>query len=183
MGNPGSEYTRNRHNVGFMVVDFLARESDLQHWNEEGLALVGRCTISGKPLILAKPLTYMNLSGRAALELLARYALPLESVVVVLDDVNLPFGKIRVRSGGSAGGHHGLESILDSVGSEEIARVRLGIGEENVPPDLSEFVLSDFPPEAETPVKEMVSRAGDAVRNILEEGISQAMSNYNSMMQ
>ena len=145
----------------------------------EGQALVCRSRIAEQPVLLAKPLTYMNLSGQAVGLLLQKYPVGIEGLIVALDDLNLPFGRIRIRQRGSAGGHRGLESILGVVGSEEVIRVRLGIGEEGLPDDVSEFVLAEFPQAREVELREMILRAGDALKTILAQGAAKAMSVFN----
>ncbi len=180
LGNPGARYARTRHNAGFMVVDALAREGGAASWSEECRSRVCRVAIAGRRVLLAKPLTYMNLSGQAVCLLLSENRLTLQEAMLVVDDFNLPFGRIRVRQRGSAGGHHGLESIIRAVGSEEFLRLRLGIGEEDAPRDIAEFVLSDFPAESEAGLGDMIRRSGEAVRMILSEGVSRAMSVYNA---
>ena len=131
-------------------------------------------------MVLAKPLTFMNLSGRAVRLLMDAYGADLRNVLVILDDLNLPFGKIRIRERGSAAGHHGMESVLRALESEEVARVRLGIGEETVPEDKADFVLSVFPPGMDERVEEMIDRAGAAVTAIIRDGISRAMTEFNA---
>ena len=180
LGNPGAQYTRTRHNVGFMTVDLLAREAGVDRWSSECRSLVSRADIAGRQVILAKPLTYMNLSGLALQMLLSEHALQLKDAVLIVDDFNLPFGKIRLRAGGSAGGHHGLESVIRALASEEFLRVRLGIGEENAPADKADFVLSEFPPGRETELSDMIHRACAAVKMLLSDGASKAMSAFNA---
>jgi PTH1 family peptidyl-tRNA hydrolase len=121
----------------------------------------------------------MNLSGQAVDLLLQKYPVGIEGLIVALDDLNLPFGRIRIRQRGSAGGHRGLESILDTIGSDEVTRVRLGIGEEGVADDVAEFVLSEFPEAREVELRAMILRAGDALKTILAEGAAKAMSVFN----
>jgi PTH1 family peptidyl-tRNA hydrolase len=180
LGNPGERYARTRHNAGFLAVDALAREASSGGWEAECQSLVCRCTIAGQPVVLAKPLTFMNLSGQAVDLLLGRYPVGIEGIIVALDDLNLPFGRIRIRERGSAGGHRGLESVLRAVGSEEVVRVRLGIGEEAWAGDVSDFVLSEFPRNREVELTEMVLRARDALKTILAEGGAKAMSVFNA---
>jgi peptidyl-tRNA hydrolase, PTH1 family len=180
LGNPGERYARTRHNAGFLAVDALAREASNGGWEPECQSLVRRCTIAGQPVVLAKPLTFMNLSGQAVDLLLGRYPVGIERIIVALDDLNLPFGRIRIRERGSAGGHRGLESVLRAVGSEEVVRVRLGIGEEAWAGDVSDFVLSEFPRNREVELTEMVLRARDALKTILAEGGAKAMSVFNA---
>jgi len=135
--------------------------------------------IAGQPVVLAKPLTFMNLSGQAVDLLLERYPVGIEGIIVALDDLNLPFGRIRIRERGSAGGHRGLESVLRAVGTEELIRVRLGIGEEAWASDVSDFVLSEFPTNRELELTQMLLRARGALKSILAEGVPKAMSVFN----
>jgi PTH1 family peptidyl-tRNA hydrolase len=179
LGNPGERYAKTRHNAGFMVVDALARDNKTAKWALECDSLTISVEMGGNQVLLAKPMTYMNLSGRAVKALLDKYALGREALIVVLDDLNLPYGRIRIREKGSGGGHHGLESVIAELDSDEFARIRIGIGEESLPEDKAEFVLSDFPRGRELEVEEIISRAGDAVRTILSEGVSKAMSAFN----
>ena len=179
LGNPGERYARTRHNAGFLAVDALAREASSGGWEAECQALVCRCMIAGQPVVVAKPLTFMNLSGQAVDLLLERYPVGIEGIVVALDDLNLPFGRIRIRERGSAGGHRGLESVLRAVGTEELVRVRLGIGEEAWAGDVSDFVLSEFPTNRELELTQMLLRARGALKSILAEGVPKAMSVFN----
>lgn len=142
--------------------------------------MLGSAQISGREVFLAKPLTFMNLSGRAVALLLGELALEPADLVVVFDDLNLPLGKIRIRERGSAGGHNGMESVLRAVESHEVARVRLGIGEETMAEDKAGFVLSGFPADREAEVKEMVVRGREAVQVILHSGVPHAMSIFNA---
>jgi PTH1 family peptidyl-tRNA hydrolase len=180
LGNPGERYSATRHNAGFMVIDALARAARVERWSDRCRSLVCEATIAGHPAILAKPLTYMNLSGPAVSLLLTEHQVPLQDALLIVDDFNLPFGRIRLRARGSAGGHHGLESIIRAVESEDFPRIRLGIGEENPPEDKAEFVLSDFPPERITELNDMIQRAGGAVSMILSDGLTKAMSAFNA---
>jgi PTH1 family peptidyl-tRNA hydrolase len=180
LGNPGDQYARTRHNVGFMTVDFLARETGVERWSTECRSRVCRSTIAGKRVVLAKPLTYMNLSGLALQMLIAEHRLELKDVVLIVDDFNLPFGKIRLRAGGSAGGHHGLESVIRALATEEFLRIRLGIGEEIAPADKAEFVLSEFPPGRKSELSDMIIRAGEAVKLLLSDGAARAMCVFNA---
>ena len=180
MGNPGEQYARTRHNAGFMVADALARERGAQEWRRECESLACCTQIAGTQVAIAKPLTYMNLSGHAVNLLLMRYSLSPCELVVVLDDLNLPFGGIRVRERGSSGGHLGLESILRVLGTDEVPRVRLGIGEGNTPADKAEFVLSEFRPEHERDLDHMIARAARAVEMMIADGIEKTMSVFNA---
>jgi len=180
LGNPGGRYCRTRHNLGFEVVDRLAMEAEAGPWRAACQSDVCTSRIGQVPVILAKPLTFMNLSGRAVRLLMNEYDADLPDVLVILDDLNLPLGKIRVRERGSAGGHHGMESVLRALESNEIARVRLGMGEEMVPEYKTDFVLSRFSPEVKDRVEEMIGRAGAAVQTIIRDGITRAMTEFNA---
>jgi PTH1 family peptidyl-tRNA hydrolase len=180
LGNPGARYAQTRHNLGFRVLDSLARTSPHFRWEEECRSLTGRIEVEGIGVLLAKPMTYMNLSGEAARLLAQNHGVGPESFVVVLDDLNLPLGSIRVRARGSTGGHRGLESILQALASDEVVRVRLGIDEGSFAGEATEFVLSGFSSNREAAVEEMVGRAGEAVRTLLTAGVPKAMSLFNA---
>jgi PTH1 family peptidyl-tRNA hydrolase len=179
LGNPGLRYARTRHNAGFMVADALAREAGAPPWMVRCRSLVCQARLGGEAVVLAKPLTYMNLSGQAVRLLLDEQGLAPGGLVLVLDDLNLPFGRIRVRSRGSAGGHRGLESVISALGSQEFPRVRLGVGEAVMPPDKAAFVLSEFPTGNEEMLNDLIGRAASAVRMILSEGVAEAMAAFN----
>jgi len=178
LGNPGEKYARNRHNVGFMVLDALASEAP-DCWINKGNARTCRVEIAGCRTLLVKPWTYMNRSGEILPALLGKYGREARDIVVLIDDLSLPLGRIRVREHGSAGGHHGLESILYTLDTDEVIRVRLGIGEEHMPKDKADYVLSDFPMEKQVALDDMIAKAGDAVRTILKEGVAQTMAIFN----
>jgi PTH1 family peptidyl-tRNA hydrolase len=179
LGNPGKQYARNRHNVGFMAVEALAREA-LGNWTPHMLSRICRIEISGCPVILVEPFTYMSHSGKAVYVLLSALHRNPEDLFLVMDDLNLPFGRIRIRERGSDGGHRGLESILTILNTDEILRVRLGIGEEEMPKDKMDFVLSDFPEEKQTELEEMVIKAGNAVKSLMRDGVSKTMAIFNA---
>jgi PTH1 family peptidyl-tRNA hydrolase len=179
LGNPGEKYARNRHNIGFMAVEAIARQHSGK-WNADLLSRTCRIVVGGCPVLLVEPLTYMNLSGRAVQLILAANGRGPQDLVVILDDLNLPFGRIRIRERGSAGGHHGLESISGIVNTEEIVRVRMGVGEEQMPEEKSNFVLSDFPAERQRDLDEMITKAGNAVKSILMDGVSKTMALFNA---
>jgi PTH1 family peptidyl-tRNA hydrolase len=179
LGNPGGQYARNRHNAGFMVVEALAREASSTNWTACVLSRTCRAVVSGRMVLLVEPVTYMNRSGKAVQELLSAIGRNPQDLVLIFDDLHLPFGRIRVRERGSSGGHHGLESIMTVLNTEEILRIRIGIGEEKMPAEKAEFVLSDFPPESQVELDAMISRAGNAVKSILSEGVSKTMALFN----
>jgi PTH1 family peptidyl-tRNA hydrolase len=180
LGNPGERYANTRHNVGFMVVEALLNQAGGGKWLVEGPLRVSHAKVAGQPVILAEPLTFMNASGRAVLLLLSQYDVTPQDLLLIVDDFNLPFGRLRIRERGSTGGHNGLDSIFQALGTEEVPRIRLGVGEEAMPEDKAEFVLANFPPYRKRELEEMVIKAGDAVNFILREGVSKAMSVFNA---
>lgn len=177
LGNPGSEYHGTRHNVGFMALDLLARHHHINVKSRRGKALIGEGMIAGEKVILAKPYTFMNLSGQAVADLARRYRLSPAEIIVICDDVNLPLGRLRIRASGSAGGHNGLKSIIFSLHSEDFPRVRIGIGSPQR--DMVDHVLSRFRRDERPIVLDSIISAGDAVETILESGIEQAMNCFN----
>jgi peptidyl-tRNA hydrolase, PTH1 family len=180
LGNPGERYRRTRHNVGFMVVDALAARWGAGRGQVDGESWTAVAVRGTESLVLAKPLTFMNRSGVAVERLLASSGQGLDGLVVVLDDAALPLGQIRVRPRGSHGGHNGLRSVLDVLGTDEFARVRVGIRKGDAPEDLADYVLSEFPQEDVLVVQEMVGTAADAVDCLLEEGTEAAMNRFNA---
>jgi PTH1 family peptidyl-tRNA hydrolase len=179
LGNPGERYRRTRHNLGFMVVDELASRHGRGRPREEGEALVQAAALGEEQVLLAKPLTFMNRSGVAVERVLMDHDGGPADLVVVVDDVALPLGEIRVRERGSHGGHNGLRSLIEVLGSEDFPRVRLGIRGAEVPEDLAGFVLSDFPQEDVLIVQEAVGWAADAVTCLLTDGPAEAMNRFN----
>ncbi len=179
LGNPGPEYANTRHNMGFMVVDRLSRRHRIPMKSSQHGARVGAGEIKGEPVALAKPLTFMNVSGRAVAPLLQKYSLQPANLVVVYDDVDLPLGKIRLRARGSAGGHNGIKSIIASLGTMEFPRVRIGIGRSGKA-DMIDHVLSGFKPHEREEIDLALERAADAVEDILVRGIEPAMNTYNT---
>ena len=179
LGNPGPRYARTRHNAGFLVIDALARRLGVQQWRERFDAETAVTEENNARLILVKPMTYMNLSGRAVRQALDWYRVPLERLLVVYDDVDLPFGTLRLRLGGSSGGHHGVESIIAALGSDRFARLRVGIGRPRDGRDVTVYVLSRFTPEEEAALVGIIERATDAALTWSREGIVQAMNRFN----
>ena len=181
LGNPGSKYKGTRHNVGFEVIDELARRRALMFETSPGNAVMARERGPGAQVILAKPLTFMNLSGQAVGGLMRYYRIDLDDVLVVADDVNLPLGRLRVRRRGSDGGHNGLRSVIDSVGTEEVARLRVGVDRGDRRRDLADHVLATFDQfELET-MRLAINNASDAVEVFASEGINAAMNRFNRM--
>jgi PTH1 family peptidyl-tRNA hydrolase len=181
LGNPGKRYERNRHNVGFMAVEALAREGS-GRWSSDMRLRMCRRNIGHYPVLLVQPLTFMNRSGEAVQIVLSALHRTPQDLLLLVDDLNLPFGRIRIRERGSAGGHRGLESILNTLETDEIVRIRIGIGEEGMPEDKSEFVLADFPPEEQKDLDELIIRTGNAVKSILSDGVSKTMAIFNASM-
>jgi PTH1 family peptidyl-tRNA hydrolase len=180
LGNPGVRYACTRHNVGFMVIDRLAREWGVSVTQPVCQALIGRAQLEDQEVILAKPQTYMNRSGRAVAGLTKTYGIPPSQTLAIVDDLALPLGKRRLRRKGSDGGHNGLKSIIEAMETEEFPRLRLGIRpEKDQIEDPVDFVLGDFTPDEREPVGSMVERAEFAIRTILREGLEKAMTKCN----
>jgi PTH1 family peptidyl-tRNA hydrolase len=182
LGNPGAEYEWSRHNLGFMLVDKLATEFGLVKFRRECQSLVGRVEIESKPVKLVKPQTYMNLSGEAVRCLVDKHRLsdPAGNLIVISDDLALPFGKIRIRARGSAGGHNGLKSIIGALGTNEFTRLRIGIQPEHPIDNSKRFVLDSFPRTSRAEIDKVLERSAEALRVVLKEGVLKAMTVYNS---
>ncbi|MGP1585618.1 MAG: aminoacyl-tRNA hydrolase [Schwartzia sp. (in: firmicutes)] len=179
LGNPGSEYAATKHNVGFMLVDALAKETGAENWKTKQDALVAETRIGGEKVLLVKPLTYMNESGRAIGALLSWYKLPLQDLIVLHDDMDIPVGTVRLRKKGSAGGHNGMKSILYHVQDEHFPRVRIGIGRPPAGWTVIRHVLSPFS-EADRPrIEEAVQGLVPAVVCIVKDGVDLAMNRFN----
>jgi len=182
LGNPGEEYENTPHNLGFMVIDRLAGSHAIRVSRKENMSLVGLGDIAGKRVAVAKPQTYMNLSGPAVKGLLERYELKPDRLIVVYDELDLPWGSLRIRIKGSAAGHNGVKSLIGSLGTNEFTRIRIGIDPGN-PVKGEQFVLAPFKRAQKQDVEETVGRAADAVEFILAEGAAQAMTKYNRRAQ
>ncbi len=179
LGNPGPEYAKTRHNLGFMLVDLLASRLQTQVKRSECRALVGRAGIDGSIVELAKPQTYMNLSGEAVSCLVAKDDRSLEKLIVISDDLALPFGTMRIRTKGSHGGQNGLRSIIDCTRTQEFIRLRIGIQPEHPVQDAIKFVLENFAKgDAET-LEKILDESADAVRTIITDGADAAMARFN----
>jgi PTH1 family peptidyl-tRNA hydrolase len=179
LGNPDPEYQWTPHNLGFMAVDELANRSGIRVERPEGKALVGRGKIAGEEVLLAKPQTYMNLSGISVRELLEKYELDFDDLLVLWDEVQLPLGTIRIHPDGSAGSHNGAKSVISTVGTQEFARVRLGCGPDHPLSSRKEHVLRPMRKAELEVAAQMIGDAGDAVEMILLKGINAAMNKYN----
>lgn len=181
LGNPGAQYARSRHNVGFRVVDRFAQRHRLQFDIHESNALVGRGRVAGQAVAVAKPRTFMNRSGEAVAPLVRRYTESADELMVVYDDVDLPVGKVRIRAGGSAGTHNGMKSILASLETDAFPRLRFGIRglSHTRDQDLADYVLDEFDSEEEALVIEAVERAADALVLFVRGELSRAMNEFN----
>jgi len=179
IGNPGPEYARTRHNVGFRVVDLLAKQLGVKVEEAKFKGIFAVAGLDGLRVGLLKPLTYVNLSGQSVSEAVKKLGLTTEQILVVLDDAQLPLGKLRLRAKGSSGGHKGLQSIIDALGTENIPRLRVGIGSPPEGMDMAAFVLSPFEPEEEAVISQAVEAAAEAAKVWAKEGIETAMQRFN----
>jgi peptidyl-tRNA hydrolase, PTH1 family len=179
LGNPDPEYQWTPHNLGFMAVDELANRNSIRVERPEGKALVGKGKIAGEDVLLAKPQTYMNLSGISVRELLEKYELSSADLLVMWDEVQLPFGTIRIDRKGSGGSHNGANSVISGVGTQEFSRIRLGCGPDHPLSSRKEFVLRPMKKAELEEAAEMIGKAGDAVEMILAKGIEPAMNIFN----
>jgi len=182
LGNPGAQYEWTRHNLGFMVVDLLAREAGRDVKREECRALIGQALIENTKVELVKPQTYMNLSGESIACLLHKRELKMATeLIVVSDDLALPFGAMRLRARGSSGGHNGLKSIIGALKTEDFIRLRIGIQPEHPLADTKRYVLERFPSGARGEVEKVLARSAEAIRAVVRNGIDKAMAHYNVM--
>ena len=180
LGNPGPEYAWTPHNLGFLVVDELAeRAGGMRLSRPEAKSLLGRGHLAGEEVVLAKPQTFMNSSGLAVRELLRRFEVDPSELIVASDDVALPWGMLRIRPRGSAGGHNGLKSVIGALGTDEFARVRLGVQPDHAVADLAAYVLRPMGRRELEFAAEMVTEAADAIEVILGQGVQQAMNRFN----
>ncbi len=179
LGNPGRRYAGTRHNVGFDVLDLVARRHGVRWAPWRALAEVGEWRRLEGRVLLVKPLTFMNLSGEAVAALAAFYKVDLAEVLVVCDDVNLPVGRLRARPGGSDGGNNGLKSVAASLGTDDYARLRIGVGRGETGRDLADHVLSRFTPEEQSGIDEAVPRAADAIEMWIDDGTARVMNAFN----
>ena len=180
LGNPGKEYTNTRHNCGFRAIDALADKLACKIDKSKFQGLVGQTIYQGRKLYLLKPQTYMNLSGRSVLQLSVYYAIPPSRIIVLFDDISLEPGRLRVRSDGSAGGHNGIKSIIQELGSQDFPRVKIGVGSKpNPQQDLADWVLSGFNPSEQKALDAALPHAADAALCIIDHSVSEAANRYN----
>ena len=180
LGNPGEKYENTRHNVGFQVVDELAERQRAPIQKLKFKALTNLLTISGEKVLVMKPVTYMNLSGEAVRPAADFYKIPPEHILVISDDTALDPGRLRIRKGGSAGGHNGLKSIIQLLGTDQFPRLRVGVGQKPHPDyDLADWVLGKFQGEDKKAMDAAIQRAADGVECLLKEGLDRAMNRFN----
>lgn len=180
LGNPGAEYAKTRHNIGFRCLDILAETLGCSVDKGKFQGLYGQTTYRGKKVYLLKPLTYMNLSGRSVLQLSAYFRIPPQRIIVLFDDISLEPGRLRVRPSGSAGGHNGIKSIIGELGSQDFPRVKIGVGGKPHPDfDLADWVLSPFSSQEEQALSVSLKNGADAALTIMEQGVSAAANAYN----
>jgi len=179
LGNPGKAYANNRHNVGFRCINKLAKVHGIPLAQRSCQAQFGIGQIAGKEVVLAKPRTFMNLSGKSVKLLIRRFQTDPGNLLIIHDDLDLPLGNIRLYSGGGSGGHKGVESIITQMGSKDFPRIRVGIGRPQGDGDAVAFVLSDFSPEERVVIEDTIARVTEAIHCLLREGIMAAMNKYN----
>ena len=181
LGNPGKQYEKTRHNCGFRAIDILADQLGCKIDKGKFQGLYGQCMYSGKKLYLLKPQTYMNLSGKSVLQLSAYFNIPPQRIIVIFDDISLAPGRIRIRANGSAGGHNGIKSIIQELGSQEFPRVKVGVGvKEHEGQDLADWVLSSFSAKEEKFLAFSLKNAADASLYIIDKGVPDAANRYNA---
>jgi len=180
LGNPGREYENTRHNIGWATLDQLAATAGIGILEKKHKALIGKGVIDGHKVILAKPLTYMNLSGESIRELTDYYKIDESAeLIVISDDISLPPGHLRIRKKGSAGGHNGLKNIILCLGHDQFIRLRVGVGEKPPKYDLKDYVLEHFPQSEKNMIEEATKRGAEAIRMIMNEGPDAAMNSFN----
>ena len=179
LGNPGRQYEETKHNVGFHVIDKLAKKYDIEVNKFKNKAFVGDGTIKGKRVLLVKPQTYMNLSGESVREIVNFYKIPQERFVVIFDDTSLPCGSVRIRDNGSHGGHNGIRNIIDQMGTDEFNRIKVGIGEKPSGWDLADYVLAKFNPDDLPMMEQGMDKAVQGVELMLSRGIKEAANRVN----
>ena len=187
LGNPGRGYAHNRHNVGFMCLNYFAKTQGIRFDKKQCKARIGIGEVAESKVIVARPQTCMNLSGQSVSLLVKKFDINLDDLLVIHDDLDLPMGKIRIRLGGGSAGHKGINSIITELGSQDFIRIRVGIGRPNIigdsveinETDIIAYVLSDFAPEEKQPITQVIPRVSEAILCLLTEGLVAAMNKYN----
>lgn len=179
LGNPGTKYANNRHNIGFMVIDYLSRVHKFKVNKIKHKALIGECHFGMEKVVFAKPQTYMNLSGKSVFDIVEFYKIPMDRLIVIYDDVDLDTGVIRLRYKGSSGTHNGMKSIIYLLESEDFPRVRIGIGKPPDYMDLADYVTDNFTKDEIPIMEDAVIKAASSIEEIIRNGINAAMNKYN----
>jgi PTH1 family peptidyl-tRNA hydrolase len=179
LGNPTAQYQATRHNVGWDAITRLSDDFSISMDSKKHKAICGKGYIEGEKVVLAQPITYMNLSGESVRELVDFYKVSPEEIIVIYDDISLDVGQLRIRKKGSAGGHNGIKSIISHLGTEEFMRIKVGVGDKPKDWDLADYVLSRFQTEEQPLIKEALKDASDACKMIITDGIDAAMNQYN----
>ena len=179
LGNPENEYKNTRHNMGFDTINILADKNNIQMNKNKFDAICGDGVIGGEKVILVKPQTYMNLSGKSVVQFVNFYKIDIEKVIVIYDDMDVELGKIKIRQKGGAGSHNGMKSLLSELNSEDFPRIRVGIGKPKFEHDMINYVIGSIPEEEKNILKESTAKASEAVWEILKMGINNAMNKFN----
>jgi len=187
LGNPGREYANNRHNVGFICLNHFARSQGVRFDKKQGKARIGTGEVAGSKVVLARPQTYVNLSGQSVSRLVKKFNINLDDLLIIHDDLDLPLGKIRIRQGGSSGGHKGIDSIIADLDSQDFIHIRIGIGRPTTvegdtqarEAEIIAYVLSNFTPEEKQAITKVIPRVSEAIYCLLTEGLVAAMNKYN----
>ncbi len=179
LGNPGAQYKKTRHNLGFMLIDELARQFNMQVKRVECRSLIGKTSLENQTIELVKPQTFMNLSGEAVACLLKKESRSSKNTIVITDDLALPLGRIRLRGKGSAGGHNGLKSLIECLHTDEFIRLRIGIQPEHPISETVRFVLDDFSRNDLETIKKVLEQSAEAIRTVITDGVEKAMAKYN----
>lgn len=179
LGNPTREYEATRHNIGFDIITRISDDYHIPLDFKKHKAICGKGFIEGEKVVLAKPQTYMNLSGESVRELVDFYKVTPEQIIVIYDDISLEVGQLRLRKQGSAGGHNGIKSILNHLGTQEFSRIKVGVGDKPKGWDLADYVLSRFSEEDQSVIRDSMKKASEAVKTIIKDGMESAMNLYN----
>jgi peptidyl-tRNA hydrolase, PTH1 family len=182
LGNPGRDYRNTRHNVGFMTLDVLCQGMNIKLTRMQSNALIGSGYIDERKVILAKPQTFMNLSGKAVSSLIKFYKIPLSQLLIIHDDIDLPFGTLRMRPGGGSAGQKGLASIIEQMGTQDFARLRIGVGRPPGQMSGADYVLQEFTVSEQALLKEILEKAAQAAQKFINLGLEQAMNQFNGAL-
>lgn len=179
LGNPGKDYTNTRHNIGFNTVDLIGKRNNINLNKIKFNSIYGEGNIGGEKILLVKPQTYMNNSGTSVRDICQYYKIPIENIIVVVDDIDIEFSSVKLRAKGSAGSHNGLKSIINHIQRDDFPRVKVGIGKKYEKQDLADFVLSRFSKDEQIDIDISIITAAEAVESIIKNGIDTAMNKYN----